>query len=610
MAEPRKNHLNIDGGQVKEDEHVASYKPIPETDTEFRTSRNNLSKSKQNVSGDGAEEKLLQKEDEAKIVTRVDMADAKYVVGDHRNGDAKIELDANKRQFSGLTKEELLKYADDPFWVKLRWFLFVVFWVCWLAMLAGAIAIIVQAPKCPTPVPKTWFEKGPLVDTDGVPIEKLEAELPALKQAKVEGIFVDAPTYEVLEKQELMEPYKSLLTKAKEHGIKLIVDLIPNYVWKNHTWFALSENRTDPYTDYFIWKAGGDTEEDGGQKPPNNWMSISNKSAWEYNNIRKEFYLHQYGTDQPDLNLNNTEVLSNFNKVLTLWLKAGVGGVRLNKVRHALVDQQFAEENFKRKVDVDVVHTDSGFWERKKTTDQQGLFGLLSQWADIVDKNSTNPGSGETVFTIEENEGDVLQDLYLTSKNLTSLKPVSASPVLVNEDVDKVVSRLRVKLEHWPALQLLALSDDAARELTSLAALLPAAPVFTLEQIRETNDTGSSESLSHLISLREDASIAHGESVLAAVPAVNSTGNKLIACARWKKGHTGFLAVFNPTSEELRANLTLVTSVPDTVTVHHISHNVKLYTNYTNSHEAADNVLVPPQSSVVLSYVPTTSVEN
>lgn len=25
------------------------------------------------------------------------MADAKYVVGDHRNGDAKIELDANKK---------------------------------------------------------------------------------------------------------------------------------------------------------------------------------------------------------------------------------------------------------------------------------------------------------------------------------------------------------------------------------------------------------------------------------------------------------------------------------------------------------------------------------
>lgn len=32
MSESRKNHLNIDGGQVKEDDHVASYKPIPEND--------------------------------------------------------------------------------------------------------------------------------------------------------------------------------------------------------------------------------------------------------------------------------------------------------------------------------------------------------------------------------------------------------------------------------------------------------------------------------------------------------------------------------------------------------------------------------------------------
>lgn len=65
--------------------------------TEFRTSKNNLAKSKEKISPDGAEEKLLPKEEEAKIVTRVDMADAKYVVEDHRNGDAKIELDANKR---------------------------------------------------------------------------------------------------------------------------------------------------------------------------------------------------------------------------------------------------------------------------------------------------------------------------------------------------------------------------------------------------------------------------------------------------------------------------------------------------------------------------------
>lgn len=64
---------------------------------DFRTSKTSIHKSKEKLSSDGAEEKLLQKEEEAKIVTRVDMVDAKYAVGDHRNGDAKIELDANKR---------------------------------------------------------------------------------------------------------------------------------------------------------------------------------------------------------------------------------------------------------------------------------------------------------------------------------------------------------------------------------------------------------------------------------------------------------------------------------------------------------------------------------
>jgi len=65
------------------------------------------------------------------------------------NGDAKVEIgDGTAPVFVGLGKEELMKYANDPFWVKLRWFLFILFWILWVAMLAGAIVIIVLAPKC------------------------------------------------------------------------------------------------------------------------------------------------------------------------------------------------------------------------------------------------------------------------------------------------------------------------------------------------------------------------------------------------------------------------------------------------------------------------------
>ena len=69
---------------------------------------------------------------------------------DPNNGDAKVELGemGGAPKFVGLGKEELMKYANDPFWVRLRWILFVLFWILWVAMLAGAIVIIVLAPKC------------------------------------------------------------------------------------------------------------------------------------------------------------------------------------------------------------------------------------------------------------------------------------------------------------------------------------------------------------------------------------------------------------------------------------------------------------------------------
>lgn len=59
-----------------------------------------------------------------------------------------MDLDANEDRRVGLSKEELMKYATQPFWVRLRNILFVSFWIVWVAILVAAIGYVVKSPGC------------------------------------------------------------------------------------------------------------------------------------------------------------------------------------------------------------------------------------------------------------------------------------------------------------------------------------------------------------------------------------------------------------------------------------------------------------------------------
>ncbi|XP_022690980.1 4F2 cell-surface antigen heavy chain-like [Varroa jacobsoni] len=79
--------------------------------------------------------------------------------------DSKMIIDrgnTNRASTVGLSKEEVIKFANDPFWVTLRCFLFVLFWIFWVAMLNGAIVIIVFTPKCCKPKELYWYESSPI----------------------------------------------------------------------------------------------------------------------------------------------------------------------------------------------------------------------------------------------------------------------------------------------------------------------------------------------------------------------------------------------------------------------------------------------------------------
>ena len=60
--------------------------------------------------------------------------------------------------YTGLTKDQLLECAYRPVWVRVRCTLLVAYWTSWVAMLAGAITLILVTPKCSAPEPLQWWQ--------------------------------------------------------------------------------------------------------------------------------------------------------------------------------------------------------------------------------------------------------------------------------------------------------------------------------------------------------------------------------------------------------------------------------------------------------------------
>jgi glycosidase len=104
-----------------------------------------------------------------------------------------------------------------------------------------------------------------------------------------------------------------LIGTLKNHGMKLMMDLVVNHTSDQHAWFLESAKSKDsPKRDWYIWKSPKGFDEEGKAVPPNNWSGILGDalSAWTWHEGTQEFYLSLHSPEQVDLNWENTEVVS------------------------------------------------------------------------------------------------------------------------------------------------------------------------------------------------------------------------------------------------------------------------------------------------------------
>ncbi|GAA3042244.1 glycoside hydrolase family 13 protein [Streptosporangium longisporum] len=127
---------------------------------------------------------------------------------------------------------------------------------------------------------------------------------------------------------------RALIDDAHRHGLRVIVDVVPNHTSDRHAWFAeaLAACPGDAARERYIFRPGRGA---AGELPPNDWESIFGGPAWT-RLPDGEWYLHLFAPQQPDLNWENPEVHAEFESILRFWLDLGVDGFRVD-VAHGMV---------------------------------------------------------------------------------------------------------------------------------------------------------------------------------------------------------------------------------------------------------------------------------
>ncbi|MEM7346758.1 MAG: alpha-amylase family glycosyl hydrolase [Chloroflexota bacterium] len=136
-----------------------------------------------------------------------------------------------------------------------------------------------------------------------------------------------------------MTDFDHLLAETHHRGMKLILDLVPNHTSDEHNWFIESRSsRDNPKRDWYIWR---DPAPDGG--PPNNWLSFFGGPAWTFDEATGQYYLHQFVSQQPELNYRHPDVLPTMLDTMRFWLDKGVDGFRIDVLWLMIKDELFRD---------------------------------------------------------------------------------------------------------------------------------------------------------------------------------------------------------------------------------------------------------------------------
>ena len=139
-----------------------------------------------------------------------------------------------------------------------------------------------------------------------------------------------------------LDDFKRFVDESHRRNIRVLTELVVNHTSDQHPWFqrARKAPKGSPERNYYVWS---DTDE---KYAGTRIIFIdTEKSNWTFDPVAGQYYWHRFFSHQPDLNLDNSEVLEAVVDVMRFWLDLGVDALRLDAIPYLIEREGTINEN-------------------------------------------------------------------------------------------------------------------------------------------------------------------------------------------------------------------------------------------------------------------------
>src|SRR5437762_3327988 len=139
-----------------------------------------------------------------------------------------------------------------------------------------------------------------------------------------------------------LDDFKRFVDESHRRNIRVLTELVVNHTSDQHPWFQRARRapKGSPERNYYVWS---DTDE---KYAGTRIIFIdTEKSNWTFDPLAGQYYWHRFFSHQPDLNLDNPEVLEAIVNVMRFWLDFGVDALRLDAIPYLIEREGTINEN-------------------------------------------------------------------------------------------------------------------------------------------------------------------------------------------------------------------------------------------------------------------------